>query len=85
MTAGLVGSAVRSTVVQGSGGAHARLELPPGNDAAAAGFTSPSPAQLTAPSISTPMAGWKTHCHSDSHVSSSACRGGRGGLNIWQA
>ena len=29
--------------------------------------------ELTAPSISTPMAGWNTHCHSESQVSSRRC------------
>lgn len=34
-------------------------------------------APLTAPSMSTPMAGWNTHCHRPSQASSRFCRGKR--------
>lgn len=39
----------------------------------ARGCAPPPPPPLTVPSINTPIAGWKTHCHSSSHVSSTAC------------
>lgn len=32
------------------------------------------PPKLTAPSISTPMAGWNTHCHSENQVSNRRCK-----------
>lgn len=31
------------------------------------------PQNLTAPSMRTPIAGWKTHCHRGNHASKSAC------------